>query len=101
MTAIFVSSYSISQEEKSAQMLMRNMIEASGALNYSGLITYESQPPKTSKIIHLVKDGINFEKIIHLDGAEGEFSRFRSDTSCEPGYFKASNIDSRPNYKYG
>jgi sigma-E factor negative regulatory protein RseB len=98
MTAIFVSSYSISQQEKSAQMLMRNMIEASGALNYSGLITYEkSGRLKTSKIIHLVQDGINFEKIIHLDGAEGEFSRFRSDTSCEPGHLKTLNIDSRPN----
>ena len=98
MTAIFVSSHSISQQENSAQMLMRNMIEASDELNYSGLITYEkSGRLKTSRIIHLVQDGISFEKIIHLDGPAGEFSKFRSGLSCESSHMKDTDMDSLPN----
>jgi sigma-E factor negative regulatory protein RseB len=74
------------------------MIEASDDLSYSGLITYEkSGRLKTSKIIHLVQDGISFEKIIHLDGPEGEFSKFRSGLSCESSHMKDADTDSLPN----
>lgn len=82
MTAIFVSTSAVSQQNKIAYDLMDSMIEASNSLNYSGLVTYEKAGRlKTSKMLHLIRDDMTFEQLTHLDGPAGQISWV---TGCLP-----------------
>ena len=84
MTAIFISVPTLAQQNREAYELVKGMIEASKALNYSGLVTYEkSGRLKTSKMLHLIRENNIFEQLIHLDGPAGQFSWRRVDENCD------------------
>ena len=97
MTAIFVSTSAVSQQNKIAYDLMDSMIEASNSLNYSGLVTYEKAGRlKTSKMLHLIRDDMTFEQLTHLDGPAGQISWRRTDGGCEKAAAADIEIGSRP-----
>ena len=97
MTAIFVSTSAVSQQNRVAYDLMDSMIESSNTLNYSGLVTYEKEGQlKTSKMLHLIRGDMTFEQLTHLDGPAGQISWRRINGNC--GKERAWDIDagSRP-----
>jgi sigma-E factor negative regulatory protein RseB len=97
MTAIFVSTSAISQQNRVAYDLVDSMIEASNTLNYLGLVTYEKEGRlKTSKMLHLIRDDMTFEQLTHLDGPAGQISWRRTNGNC--GMERAWDADagSRP-----
>ena len=97
ITAIFVSTSAVSQQNKIAYDLMDSMIEASNSLNYSGLVTYEKAGRlKTSKMLHLIRDDMTFEQLTHLDGPAGQISWRRTDGGCEKAAAADIEIGSRP-----
>lgn len=97
MTAIFVSTSAASQQKKAAYDLMDSMIVASNTLNYSGLVTYEKEGRlKTSKMVHLIREDITFEQLIHLDGPAGQISWRRTDGDCGTEIVRDTDVGSRP-----
>lgn len=57
--------------------------------NYRGRFTYEfGSTLETLEIVHAVKDGVEYERISHLNGAKREFIRSGRDKNCvSPGGF--------------
>lgn len=57
--------------------------------DYSGRFTYEfGSTLETLEIVHAVKNGVEFERISHLNGAKREFIRSGRDKGCvSPGGF--------------
>lgn len=57
--------------------------------NYRGHFTYEfGSTLETLEIVHAVKDGVEFERISHLNGAKREFIRSGRNKDCvSPGSF--------------
>lgn len=57
--------------------------------NYRGRFTYEfGSTLETLEVVHAVRDGVEFERISHLNGAEREFIRSGRDKACvSPGGF--------------
>tara|TARA_B110000003_G_scaffold168248_1_gene168231 strand:- start:2001 stop:2972 length:972 start_codon:yes stop_codon:yes gene_type:complete len=97
VTAIFVSTSAASQQKKAAYDLMDSMIVASNTLNYSGLVTYEKEGRlKTSKMVHLIREDITFEQLIHLDGPAGQISWRRTDGDCGTEIVRDTDVGSRP-----
>ena len=71
------------QQMESARDLLSRMAKASKELNYQGLVTYEYQGNlSTVKVVHVVRDGETFERVIHLDGPEEEIIRRGDSLDC-------------------
>lgn len=84
LCVMFVSHFAISQQFTSAYELLAEMTNSADRLNYSGLVTYEkSGRLKTLKVLHLARDEISYEKIVHVDGPKGEFAQWRHRAACK------------------
>ena len=68
---------------ESAHDLMARMAKASRELNYSGIFTYEYRGNLTSvKLIHEVRDGKIYERILHMDGNQREVVGRSDNVDC-------------------
>lgn len=81
---------------------LRQMEEAFGALNYDGIFSYLSGSElATLRVVHMVIDGRQRERLVHLNGAPREILRDGESVSCimMPGddlLKMAENIPSGP-----
>lgn len=67
-----------------AHQLLQRMVKAGQSLNYRGAFTYEyGGALKTAKILHLVKDGREYERLIHLSGPVQEVIRHGDAVDCQ------------------
>ncbi len=88
--ALFASAITPSQaNEDSAQVrqLLGRMSEAVRELDYRGLFTYEyGGSLETLRVVHAVKDGVEYERLEHLSGPEREIVRSGQSVDClNPG----------------
>lgn len=75
--------YSLDDSSSVTQLLER-MAEANRQLSYQGVFTYEHGGSlKTVKAYHSVRDGQEFERIIHLSGPKREVVRRGSKLDCQ------------------
>ncbi|MDG0969704.1 MAG: MucB/RseB C-terminal domain-containing protein [Porticoccaceae bacterium] len=94
LCAMLFSHFAVSQQFKSADELLAEMTNSADKLNYSGLVTYEkSGRLKSLKVLHLARDGISYEKIVHVDGPKGEFAQLRHRSACKTGNAMISEKD--------
>ena len=64
--------------------LLKRMAEANRQLSYQGIFSYEHGGAlKTVKVLHAIRDGQEFERIIHLSGPKREVIRRGNDLSCQ------------------
>ena len=64
--------------------LLKRMAEANRQLSYEGIFSYEHGGAlKTVKVFHSVRDGQEFERIVHLNGPEREVVRRGNDLDCQ------------------
>ncbi|MDG2501639.1 MAG: MucB/RseB C-terminal domain-containing protein [Porticoccaceae bacterium] len=83
IAAVFVHGSLIAQQMDSAYDLMARMAKASKELSYRGLFTYEFRGNLTSvKVVHIVRDGQTYERIVHMDGPAREVVRRSDDMDC-------------------
>jgi sigma-E factor negative regulatory protein RseB len=83
IAAVFVHGPLFAQQMDSAYDLMARMAKASKELSYSGLFTYEFRGNLTSvKVVHIVRDGQTYERVVHMDGPEREIVRRGDDMNC-------------------
>lgn len=67
-----------------AYRLLQRLAEASRQLTYQGTFTYEyGGSLKTVRVVHLVKDGREYERLIHLNGPSREVIRQGNSIDCE------------------
>ncbi|MEH6550204.1 MAG: MucB/RseB C-terminal domain-containing protein [Pseudomonadales bacterium] len=78
---------SISVEAASPRELLDQMSRAFREQNYQGFFTYEySGEMQSMQIIHAVQDGVEFERLIYLNGEPREVIRRGHELSCiHPG----------------
>ncbi|MDX2349808.1 MAG: MucB/RseB C-terminal domain-containing protein [Porticoccus sp.] len=68
----------------SVTSLLKRMAEANRQISYQGIFSYEHGGAlKTVKVFHAVRDGQEFERIIHLSGPKREVVRRGNDLSCQ------------------
>lgn len=76
----------IAQEQESLTSVDELLERASRALqeqNYKGRFTYEfGTTMETLEVVHVVREGVEFERITHLNGVEREFVRSGRDQDC-------------------
>ena len=83
MAAVFVHGPVVAEQMDSAYDLMARMAKASKELSYKGLFTYEYRGQLRSiKVVHLVRDGKTYERIVHMDGPEREIVRRGDNLGC-------------------
>jgi len=84
MTATpFSPSFAI-DDLSSVTNLLKQMAEANRQLSYQGIFSYEHGGAlKTVKVFHSVRDGQEFERIIHLNGPEREVVRRGNNLNCQ------------------
>jgi len=83
MAAVFAHGPLIAEQMNSAYDLMARMAKASKELSYKGLFTYEYRGQLRSiKVVHLVRDGKTYERIVHMDGPEREIVRRGDNLGC-------------------
>ena len=83
IAAVFVHGPLFAEPMDSAHDLMARMAKASKELSYKGLFTYEFRGNLTSvKVVHIVRDGQTYERIVHMDGPEREIVRRGDDMDC-------------------
>ena len=83
IAAVFVHGPLFAQQMDSAYDLMARMAKASKELSYRGIFTYEFRGNLTSvKVVHIVRDGQTYERIVHMDGPEHEIVRRGDDMDC-------------------
>ncbi len=64
--------------------LLKRMAEANRQLTYQGIFSYEHGGTlKTVKVLHTVREGQEFERIIHLSGPKREVIRRGNDLNCQ------------------
>ncbi|MEH6466459.1 MAG: MucB/RseB C-terminal domain-containing protein [Porticoccus sp.] len=64
--------------------LLKRMAEANRQVSYQGIFSYEHGGAlKTVKVLHAVRDGQEFERIIHLSGPKREVVRRGNDLNCQ------------------
>lgn len=64
--------------------LLKRMAEANRQLSYQGIFSYEHGGAlNTVKVFHSVRDGQEFERIVHLNGPEREVIRRGNDLNCQ------------------
>jgi len=75
------------ENEAQVQALLSQMSKAVRELNYRGLFTYEyGGSLETLRVVHAVKDGVEFERLQHLSGPEREVLRQGQAVDClHPG----------------
>jgi len=79
----FSSSFAI-DDLSSVTNLLKQMAEANRQLSYQGIFSYEHGGAlKTVKVFHSVRDGQEFERIIHLNGPEREVVRRGNNLNCQ------------------
>ncbi len=73
------------EDVQQVQKLLRKMSEAVRELSYHGLFTYEyGGSLDTLKVIHTVREGVEYERLQHLSGPEREFLRSGQSVDCLP-----------------
>jgi sigma-E factor negative regulatory protein RseB len=71
-------------DPSSVTNLLKRMAEANRQLSYQGVFTYEHGGAlKTVKAYHSVRDGQEFERIIHLSGPKREVVRRGNNLDCQ------------------
>lgn len=84
MTAVPFSSSFALDDLSSVTNLLKQMAEANRQLSYQGIFSYEHGGTlKTVKVFHSVRDGQEFERIIHLNGPEREVVRRGNNLNCQ------------------
>ncbi|MBL4566658.1 MAG: MucB/RseB C-terminal domain-containing protein [Porticoccus sp.] len=85
LLALVATSASYSLDDlSSVTKLLQRMSEANRQLSYQGVFTYEHGGAlKTVKAYHSVRDGQEFERIIHLSGPKREVVRRGSNLDCQ------------------
>lgn len=69
--------------KNSVEGLLAQMAEAGHALNYRGVFTYEyAGALKVVRIVHAVKNGVEFEHLSHLNGVPQEVIRQGNPVDC-------------------
>ena len=64
--------------------VLKRMAEANRQLSYQGVFSYEHGGAlKTVKVFHSVRDGQEFERIVHLNGPRREVVRRGNDLNCQ------------------
>ncbi len=70
-------------DKNSVEGLLAQMSEAGRALNYRGTFTYEyGGALKAVRIVHGVKNGQEFERLVHLNGTPREITRQGNTVDC-------------------
>ncbi len=70
-------------DKNSVEGLLAQMAEAGRALNYRGTFTYEyGGALKAIRIVHGVKNGREFERLVHLNGTHREIIRQGNAVDC-------------------
>ncbi|MBX2859032.1 MAG: MucB/RseB C-terminal domain-containing protein [Cellvibrionaceae bacterium] len=84
-TAVVVGPQCFAAERESAEVLLARMAEASRSLNYSGTFTYEDGAGSVESlaITHKVQEGVEIERIAHLNGPPRVFSLPQKSSNCE------------------
>ena len=83
LAAVFVHGSPFSEPMSSGYDLVAGMTTASKNLSYTGLVTYEYRGNLRSiKVIHIVRDGKTYERILQMDGPEREVIRRGDDPDC-------------------
>ncbi|MBT5387911.1 MAG: hypothetical protein HOJ99_00075 [Porticoccaceae bacterium] len=83
LAAVFMHGSLSAQQMESAYDLIARMAKASKELSYKGLFTYEYRGQLRSvKVVHLVREGQTYERIVHMDGPEREIVRRGDHLSC-------------------
>lgn len=83
LAAIFVHGSLLAEPMSSGYDLVTGMTKASKESSYTGLVTYEYRGNLRSiKVIHIVRDGKTYERILHMDGPEHEVVRRGDDPDC-------------------
>jgi len=81
--AVFVNGPLFAGDLESAHDLMARMAKASRDLDYRGLFTYEYRGNLTSvKVMHSVRDGKTYERVVHLDGPKRQVLRRTDNAEC-------------------
>jgi sigma-E factor negative regulatory protein RseB len=71
-------------ELSSVTNVLKRMAEANRQLSYQGVFSYEHGGAlKTVKVFHSVRDGHEFERIVHLNGPKREVIRRGNDLDCQ------------------
>ena len=71
-------------DSRSVTHLLKQMAEANRQISYQGVFSYEHGGTlKTVKVLHTVRDGQEFERIIHLSGPKREVVRRGNDLNCQ------------------
>lgn len=84
MTAISFSPSFALDDLSSVTNLLKQMAEANRQLSYQGIFSYEHGGTlKTVKVFHSVRDGQEFERIVHLNGPEREVVRRGNNLNCQ------------------
>lgn len=64
-------------------LILDQIQRAARTLNYSGIFTYQQGPViESSRIAHLVSDGVEREKLEVLDGMQREYLRVNDEVQC-------------------
>ncbi len=75
LAAIFAHGPLVAESMESAYDLIARMAKASKELSYKGLFTYEYRGQLRSiKVVHLVREGETYERIVHMDGRSVKLS---------------------------
>jgi len=76
--------------QSSAQVYLDRMSHSFRELDYRGVFTYEfGEQMESLRIIHVVRDGVERERLLHLDGDPVEYVRDAHQLSCvHPGHQK-------------
>jgi len=77
------------EEADRVRALIEKMVQANRQLDYRGIFTYEhSGVLNTISVVHAVRDGIEYERLNHLNGPEREIFRQTMDADCGPAGFQ-------------
>jgi sigma-E factor negative regulatory protein RseB len=83
LVAAAVPSFAL-DDSHSVTHLLKQMAEANRQISYQGVFSYEHGGTlKTVKVLHTVRDGQEFERIIHLSGPKREVVRRGNDLTCQ------------------
>ena len=83
VAAVLLHGPLFAEQMESAHDLMARMAKASRELNYSGVFTYEHRGNLSSaKLIHEVRDGKTYERLLHMDGMKRDVVSRSDDLDC-------------------
>lgn len=83
VAAVLLHGSLFAEPMESAQDLMERMAKASRELNYTGVFTYEHRGNlASSKLIHEVRDGKTYERLLHMDGMQRDVVNRSDNLDC-------------------